>query len=446
MEGASVAEVDSKRVPPLKESVDAERIFSQEDLSRFDGEQDPNIYISFLGTVYDVTDKPEMYGRSPPGPYHIFAGRECARSLATMSMEPVDVGRTDVEDLTDLCKRISAVMSPDEVREAVSKAMRDWHERFAQSYPRVGEMRPWLRGSGSSMAPPKPLCGLRGLAKPSDDYDADAMGGAAEPPGPLELISEKPRAYLQRHFLSPLECRRLVAMTKRRARAGQFSKKIRAPLEVEDPQWSVGERALLKRIEERLAELTGGPVHADETALVGTLTPGGGEEGISEHLGLHVDTNAAEWRFCTAIVYLSSVLAGGETVFPAALALGDTLPSEETERASEAAGRLLDLGVLHTDKVLQVQFAEGKAEAEALLDAAASGVGLKVAPEEGLVCIFWTRLSDGEIDRHSWHGGAPVPRGGNWKWTMQKFKEVPLSARRDSAVLADFVRSTRRAR
>ena len=44
--------------------------------------------------------------------------------------------------------------------------------------------------------------------------------------------------------------------------------------------------------------------------------------GFGDHLGLHVDTNAAHWRFCTAIIYLSDLdpkLSGGETVFPVAL-------------------------------------------------------------------------------------------------------------------------------
>merc|ERR1712232_25693 len=83
------------------------------------------------------------------------------------------------------------------------------------------------------------------------------------------------------------------------------------------------------------------------------------------------------------------------------------------------------------------------AAAKELLNAAANGTGMKVAPEEGAVCVFWTRLDDGEIDRHSWHGGAPLPKGGAWKWTMQKFKEVPLSVRGKPLALADFVRLTR---
>lgn len=419
----------------------AQRIFSPADLVRYDGEDVPEIYISFLGTVYDVSSRPDLYGRSPPGPYHLFAGRECARALATMSMDPEDVGRTDVEDLTALIKKAGAAMGPAEVREAVSRAMRDWQERLAQSYEMVGVMRPWLRGSAAAQpTPPRPLAGLRG-----DDALAPVEGEAALPPGPVELLRRKPRLCLQRRFLSPLDCKRLVQMTMRRQQGSRFEKKVRAPLAVQGPRWSEGERRLLQDIEERLSRLTGGPIHDEEDDLVGTLTPPGGGEGISEHLGLHVDTNAAHWRFCTAIIYLSSVPEGGETVFPASVA-DDGPPSEAEEAAVEAAGRLLDLGVDHTDRaLLRPGEASGPAASAAreLLSAAAAGTGIRVQPEEGAACVFWTRQDDGEVDRHSWHGGAPVPEGGAWKWTLQKFKEVPGSVRHDPTALAAFVRHTR---
>eukprot|EP00434_Breviolum_minutum_P017467 symbB.v1.2.015416.t1/scaffold1150.1/size135223/6 len=100
-------------------------------------------------------------------------------------------------------------------------------------------------------------------------------------------------------------------------------------------------------------------MHADETALVGTLTPPQASGGVSEHLGLHVDTNAAHWRFCTAIIYLSNLgpgISGGETVFPAALdPLVEGPPDEATERVIEAAGQLLDNKLDHTDKALSFQ-------------------------------------------------------------------------------------------
>jgi len=426
------------------------RVFTPLDLSRFNGEDDASIYISFLGSVYDVTMRPDLYGRSPLGPYHLFAGRECARALATMSLEPHDVGRTDIEDLSALTKKLAGTLSEDEVRDAVSRAMKDWHEKFAQSYPVVGELRPWLQGQ--SLPPTE-----QQLTKAQGAMHGHPMVGVPRadlqqepemPPGPLAVLCRKPRLHLQRRFLSRVECRRLIAMTLRRQEGRHFSKKVRAPLLPADPLWTDEERSFLENIEERLAQLTGSPVHADETALVGTLTPASGEEGISEHLGLHVDTNAAVWRHVTAIIYLSSVSSGGATAFPAAVAssgdAGVGLPSEDEERAIEAAGRLLDLGMDHTDTAVN-QGGEAAVAAQELLRAESQGVGLRVQPEEGTVCVFWTRLDDGEIDRHSWHGGSPVPKEGDWKWTLQKFKEVPKGVREDPAALSEYVSATRRA-
>lgn len=216
----------------------------------------------------------------------------------------------------------------------------------------------------------------------------------------------------------------------------RFEKKVRVPL-ADDPIWSEEERSYLEDINARISSLTGSPPHKDEVVLVGMLTPGGSDGAISDHLGLHVDTNAAEWRFCTVIIYLSSVSDGGETVFPAAVS--DNLPTEDEEVAVEAAGRLLSLGIDHTDRA---ETREAASAAKELLNAASMGTGLKMKPEEGSACVFWTRRDDGEIDCHSWHGGAPVPTGG-LKWTLQKFKEVPLDVRSDGVALADFCRRTR---
>lgn len=440
------------------------RRFSVEELQPFNGVDLPEIYISYFGTVYDVTSRPDLYGRSPPGPYHLFAGRECARALATMSMAPEDVGRTDLEDLAALSAKVGAALGgEDKVRVAVAKAAREWEERFAQTYDAVGvlgqgpsqggatgsrryeppplptPLRSCLRGGGDG----RPLGGS-GLHTATHGHPAASSAASTSLAGPsegrLELLSRKPRAYLQRRFLGGAECRRLIEMTLRRQEGRRFDKKARSALEVKDPLWTAEERALLRSIDERIAEIAGA-IHADEDPLIGTLTPAGKESGISDHLGLHVDTNAAQWRYCTAIIYLSSLPRGGETVFPAAV--GDGLPSEEQEQAVEAAGTLLDLGVDHTDKVVGGSQEAAASAARDLLAAEASGIGMRVKPEEGTMCLFWTRLDDGEIDRHSWHGGAPVPEGAVWKWTLQKFKEVPLSARRDPGALANFVKQTR---
>ena len=85
--------------------------------------------------VYDVSHRRDLYGKC--GAYHALAGRECCRALSTMSLELVDIGRRDLQDLTGLEKKLKE-MSKEEVREAVEKAFRDWARHFEDKYSAVG--------------------------------------------------------------------------------------------------------------------------------------------------------------------------------------------------------------------------------------------------------------------------------------------------------------------
>jgi len=446
------------------------RVFSCKELSCFDGELCSEIYISFSGQVYDVSSSRSLYGKSPPGPYHQLAGRECARALSTMSLDPSDVGRDDLDDISALVEKLQEKMTPAEVRTAVQKAFDDWQRKFMAKYPRIGA----LRRAGDDLHDSSAGESLQGHPVHSHPKFLLPESSPVEPfsEDSMELLSRKPRAYLQRKFLSPLECQTLISMILQRSHGTNFETKLRSPLAVDDPVWTPEQRELILKIETRLAEWTGCPAHPDETALVGTLTPPQKNEdaksAVSSHLGLHVDTNAAHWRYCTAIIYLSSLsdgLRGGETVFPVALdPRREGPPSEAEERTIEAAGELLDMGFDHTDKALDASQAVA-ADAARLAQLAAQDLlaradcndsGLQVTPSQGSVCIFWTRQDDGEIDRFSWHGGAPVhrepqsaqrilrPEMLGWKWTLQKFKEVPIDKRGSADNLAEFVRRTRR--
>eukprot|EP00435_Cladocopium_sp_Y103_P006599 s2134_g2.t1 len=333
---------------------------SPETLARFDGENSGGeIYISFDGKVYDVSHRRDLYGKSPPGPYHALAGRECARALSTMSLDLADVGRRDLEDIQHLVKKLEHVMSAAEVREAVDKAFRDWQRHFEEKYPAIGV----CNGGGFTASAPIPSGPPPAfqLSHPVFRKTATALAPAPSvgdaTAGPLRMISRKPRIYLQSQFLQPAECQMLMDMILQRKERCNFQTKLRAPLEPEDPRWTAEQRALILKIEDQVAEISGSERHEDETALVGTLTPPQASGGISEHLGLHVDTNAAHWRFCTAIIYLSSLgagVTGGETVFPVALdPQVEGPPDEASERVIEAAGELLDLNLDHTDKAGQ---------------------------------------------------------------------------------------------
>lgn len=93
-----------------------------EELRRYDGSDvDLPILLAARGVVYDVTRGRDFYGRG--GAYAKFAGAECSRALAKMSLDPNDVS-ADISDLT-----------PEELN-----VLDDWMRKFDGKYPVVGKL------------------------------------------------------------------------------------------------------------------------------------------------------------------------------------------------------------------------------------------------------------------------------------------------------------------
>jgi len=91
-----------------------------DELAKHDG-RDPfrPIYLSIKGTVYDVTPGRSFYG--PGGGYSAFAGKECARALAKMSMNAADI----CGNLDDCSEKELGVLA-------------DWEAKLSAKYKAVG--------------------------------------------------------------------------------------------------------------------------------------------------------------------------------------------------------------------------------------------------------------------------------------------------------------------
>lgn len=89
-EGEAPSSPSCEEIPRFTK--DGLRVFTPEELSRYIGDkQEPKIYISALGHVFDVTAGKQYY--APKRSYSHFAGRDSSRSFAT--------GVTAPEKLTD---------------------------------------------------------------------------------------------------------------------------------------------------------------------------------------------------------------------------------------------------------------------------------------------------------------------------------------------------------
>lgn len=95
-------------------------------LRKYNGIDKENIVVAVNKKLYDVSKRSDIYG--PGGAYHIFAGKDASRALATMNMDPgamPDFEFDDLEDLTPVSRNQLA----------------DWEGTYEASYgPAIGNL------------------------------------------------------------------------------------------------------------------------------------------------------------------------------------------------------------------------------------------------------------------------------------------------------------------
>lgn len=91
--------VAGDRVLKYKSDSKPVRLFTDEDLGRYDGtEEGQPIYMAVKGVVFDVTKGKEFYGKDAP--YNALVGKDSSRAVAKMSLQPEDL-TSDTTGLTE---------------------------------------------------------------------------------------------------------------------------------------------------------------------------------------------------------------------------------------------------------------------------------------------------------------------------------------------------------
>mmetsp|Transcript_19849 Transcript_19849/g.58984 ORF Transcript_19849/g.58984 Transcript_19849/m.58984 type:complete len:368 (-) Transcript_19849:230-1333(-) len=252
--------------------------------------------------------------------------------------------------------------------------------------PSVGRAAPVRRGGGGSSyansisADPQLDDWLAETYAPGD-AQSSVVGSQR---GGLQVLSWDPRIFVYRNFLSDEECDAIkTAAAPRLYRSGVVDA-VTGASKNDDIRTSKGmffthaETPFIKTIEERLARIT--MTHPYQGEGIQVL-----KYQIGEKYGPHHDyfSHAAADegggnRLVTALMYLSDVEEGGETVFPkVAVPAG-----QKKEHYSECAMQ-----------------------------------GLAHKPRKGDVTVFWSIRNDGTFDHRSLHGSCPVIKGEKWSAT-----------------------------
>lgn len=193
----------------------------------------------------------------------------------------------------------------------------------------------------------------------------------------IGFVLQDPNVALLTDLLAPKECEELIRMASGKLRRSQVVDRASGGLEVstvrtsEGTHFQRGENALVQRLEQRIAALTGVPVDHGEPLQV--LHYRVGDEYRPHHdyfdpasPGSQEHIRYGGQRVATMVIYLNAVEAGGDTGFPT--------------------------------------------------------IELSVRPQPGCAVYFEYFNAAGELDARCLHAGTPVTQGEKWivtKWLRQ---------------------------
>jgi prolyl 4-hydroxylase len=223
--------------------------------------------------------------------------------------------------------------------------------------------------------------------QPEDPAATDSTTILAQSPNAIETSDRKvhilfalnaPRIVLFGGLLSDAECDELIAASRRKLTPSTVVDAVTGEYHTHPDRTSRGthfergENELIRRIENRIAELIGVPVERGEPIQILHYTPGAEYKPHFDFFDPASPGNEkvlamGGQRVATLVMYLNDVAAGGSTVFPE--------------------------------------------------------VGLDVLPRKGNAVYFAYTTEDGQLDRRTLHGGSPVAEGEKWiatKWLRQR--------------------------
>lgn len=231
-----------------------------------------------------------------------------------------------------------------------------------------------------------------------ENFDPNETFGDTK--GWIELLSWEPRAYLYHNFATEEEADHIINLAKPHMKksevvdsdTGKFKKTLDRTSS--GHFLSRGQDEVVQRLEQRIAEWTKLPVVNGEPFHV--LHYQEGEQYVEHWDYFHdaVNVQNGGQRVATALLYLSEVDQGGETVFPNSV----EKPTEEQAAQLSACGKK----------------------------------GIAVKPRKGDCLLFWNLRPDGSSkELKSLHAGCPVCPDGNPdgrlkcdKWSVTKWIRV----------------------